>query len=99
MYKWTDENESDRLDGAVYDLTQNCTLAYYAIREMNFKDIVKWLRELQLRRKLDEVADDMCHKGEGGMDNSEEIKQYDELKSELQKIQDMSSDEFYESFV
>ena len=46
MYKWTDENESDRLEGAVYDLTQNCTLAYYAIREMNFKDIAKWLREL-----------------------------------------------------
>ena len=41
----------------------------------------------------------MCHKGEGGMDNSEEIKQYDKLKSELQKIQDMSSNEFYESFV
>lgn len=99
MYKWTDENETDRLDGAVYDLTQNCTCAYCAMREINFKDIAKWLRELQLRRKLDEVADDMCYKGEGGMDNSEEIKQYDKLKSELQKIQDMSSDEFYESFV
>lgn len=99
MYKWTDENETDRLDGAVYDLTQNCTRAYCAMREINFKDIAKWLRELQLRRKLDEVADDMCHKGEGGMDNSEEIKQYDKLKSELQKIQDVSSDEFYEPFV
>lgn len=53
---------------------------------MNFEDIAKWLRELQLRRKLDEVADDMCYKGEGDMDNSEEIKQYDKLKSELQKI-------------
>lgn len=52
---------------------------------MNFEDITKWLRELQLRRKLDEVADDMCHKGEGGMDNSEEIKQYGNLRVSFRK--------------
>lgn len=66
-----------------------------AFFNVHIATLLGWMEELKLYRELDAISSEMCHKGIGSLDNSEEIKRCDELRERIRKLQTKENNEFY----
>lgn len=66
-----------------------------AFFNVHIATLLGWMEELKLYRELDAISSEMCHRGIGGLDNSEEIKRCDEIRERIRKLQTEENNEFY----